>query len=305
MKMIKCYAIEPNALRRWEDFRYVMEKLGFDKGRVLVTIPGKWISNLLNSLGDVGDIERSRFIAKLQRYKQDRIISSGSPYDPAIFWVDNASALETLGVIDAILISDDTLRKNQMLSYPTPSLVDESFFETSRELRCLNTPENLGLSAKVLLGVSSEAIFVDPHFRIDSDAYLKTLAEFSKHASAGRECKFFTIFTRSDYAPKRGQPELRNRLDQNLSPFVKQGFKVRVNFLERKTTGISFHARYLLTTRGGIRYDKGFRSELPPELVDISLLDRRLHEELLEVFSPGSDDLKIAETWEWIATAQS
>jgi hypothetical protein len=299
MKMIKRYAVEPLALRRWEDFRYVMEKLGFDEGRVLVTVPKKWIRQLLNSLGSVGDIERARFTTRLQRYKQDRMIPSGSPYDSSQTWIGNASALESVGIIDKILISEETLGSEENIAYPTPSAIDDSFFDNSREIRCANTAENLVASASILLEVSEEVILVDPYFRFDNKGCMKTLAEFAKHVSRAGRSQCISIFTSSDFAPKGSQQAVGFALRKVL-PIVRDGFIIRVHLVDRENTSCGFHARYLLTTKGGIRYDKGFCSTDSAELVDISLLDQRMHAELRQAFSATSRCLSLSGTLEWI-----
>jgi hypothetical protein len=76
---------------------------------------------------------------------------------------------------------------------------------------------------------------------------------------------------------------------------------VRVNVVDAEATQINFHARYLLTDKGGVRYDKGFAVRHSPEIVDISLLDRQLHQQLLDIYRSSNEDLGIVESWAWMA----
>lgn len=86
-----------------------------------------------------------------------------------------------------------------------------------------------------------------------------------------------------------------------LSNAPRKGFMISVKFVSEETSRQSFHARYLLTQRGGLRYDKGFQVGNPPELVDVSLIDKQLHSDLYSFYSDNRPDLKISNTLTWIA----
>jgi hypothetical protein len=298
MKLIRRYAIEPKALVRWEDFRYVMEKLSFADGRVLVTIPRKWQRQLLDSLGDIGDIERARFVEKLQRYKQTRMIASGAQYNSTLRWVDNAAEMKVASAVDAILISVGTQAEDPSLPYPTPAEIDEDFFSGAREVRCAGTAANLVAAADVLLESSAEAIFVDPYFRIAKDWCFDVLVAFARRGALGK-CQSFVVYTSEDYKPKGGEGYLRRICDKRVAPVVGRGFRIAFRFVSSEKSQQSFHARYLLTERGGLRYDKGFEASQPPQFVDISLLDRNIHEELIRLFADGQNGVDVIDTWTW------
>ncbi len=299
MTLIKRYAIEPSALRRWEDFRYVMEKMSFSEGKVLVTLPKKWIRDFLDSLGEIGDIERQRFVTKLQRYKEDRMIASGSPYFQESRWVDNALRAINDNKIEAILISDLTTSSDSSLGLPTPADIDEDFFSGAREIRCLNSAEDLLAPAKIFLESSFEAIFIDPYFKVTSPNSVLALNEFAKFSCEVTRCSTFVIYTRYEFMPKGGFVDLSKYFEKYLSHSIGPGFRITVHFVSEETSRQSFHARYFLTQRGGLRYDKGFQVGNPPELVDISLLDKQLHSDLYSIYSNARPDLKITKTLSW------
>lgn len=299
MTLIKRYAIEPAALRRWEDFRYVMEKMSFSEGKVVVTLPKKWIRDFLDSLGEIGDIERQRFVTKLQRYKEDRMIASGTPYFQESRWVDNALRAISEHRVEAILVSDLTISRDSSLSLPTPADIDEEFFSGAREIRCLNSAEGLLAPAKIFLESAFEAVFIDPYFKVTSPNSLLALNEFAKYSCEATHCSTFVIYTRFEFMPKGSLVNLRKYFEKYMSNSIGTGFRITVHFVSEETTRQSFHARYFLTQRGGLRYDKGFQVGNPPELVDISLLDKQLHSDLYSTYSDARPDLKITETLRW------
>jgi hypothetical protein len=295
--MIKRFAIEPSALRDWEDFRYVMEKMGFGQGRVVVAMPKAWIKQLLESLGnDVPEIKRKRFVEKLHRYKQDRIVRSGWEYDPSVLWVENAARAELKGLIEKVLVATASSADTTGCRYPTTADIDEDFFECCREIRCCSTAEALAHAARVFLEVSHFAIFVDPYFDIANNRYLEVLKEMVRHAVAGPRCRTFSIFAASERSPKTDG--LKGMFDSVIGPAVTPGFAIETCFVA-KTSRLDFHARYLLTSAGGLRYDRGFDVRQPNRIVDVSLLDSKLHAELLQVYTRENPDLEIDRSWAW------
>ena len=98
-----------------------------------------------------------------------------------------------------------------------------------------------------------------------------------------------------------GEASMRSTLERHLGRILPPGFKFQMNFIDAGSARISFHARYFFTEKGGIRYDKGFGTQQPPELVDISLIDRQLHNELLDVYRISNENLSISESWVWVS----
>lgn len=95
--------------------------------------------------------------------------------------------------------------------------------------------------------------------------------------------------------------DMSKYFEKYLSNSPCKGFMISVKFVSEETSRQSFHARYLLTQRGGLRYDKGFQVGNPPELVDVSLIDKQLHSDLYSFYSDNQPDLKISNTLTWIA----
>lgn len=297
MTLIKRYAIEPAALRHWQDFRYVMEKMSFSNGRIMVALPKKWMRELLDHL-DVGDIECARFVEKLHRYKEDRIISAkGIAYNQSIRWIDNAQRSQCLKLVDEILIAQETKTADPTLPYLTPSEIDEDFFSSRRELRCLNTPETLVNLASILLDVSPYAIFVDPYFYVGRKSCLSVLAEFVRHTQENENFSTITFFTSSETIPKGEEAGVRIFLEKEVASFLTKDINVCFCFIDKSEINSGFHARYLLTSRGGLRYDKGFASQNPPEIVDISLLDQGMHKYLVEQYCPENPKIPVKAKW--------
>lgn len=296
--MIKKFAIEPAALARWEDFRYVFEKLGFSQGRVLSRFPKKWPKMLMESLGDIGDVERKRFEVKLAKFKSDRMLSSGTPYDGSIEWIANVT--EHAGNFDGIILKDD-VGENQGESYGTAvAALDEEFFHTEREIRTPSTVSGLTEPAKLLMQVTCAAALVDPYFKVASVSCLKVLSRLVEIGVSGGKCRAFAVYTQGDWRPKDGGRKARADLGELLRGKVQESFSINIFFKTSPADLNSFHARYLLTEKGGLRYDKGFRSTPEGDMVDISLLDNAIHTQLCELYPLPPLESQAEADCEWL-----
>ena len=58
--MLYEYALEPDLLNNWKDFRYFTEKFGVSRGRLLSPFPKRWKRLVYESLANCGEIERKR-----------------------------------------------------------------------------------------------------------------------------------------------------------------------------------------------------------------------------------------------------
>jgi hypothetical protein len=295
--MIKKIAIEPAALKRWEDFRFVFAMLSFSQGRVLARFPKKWPKMLMDSLGDIGDIERKRFEVKLFKYKSDRMVSSGQPYDGSLEWVENIQ--ERAASFDRIILRDFLAGNVNEVSAAPIELVDEEFFETEREIRTPSDVQGLTEPAALLIQETRGATLVDPYFRVTTMACLKVLGRLIEIAGEGGRCRAFSVYTSEDGRAKDEGHRSRLDLENLLRGKVKSPFSIDFFFKNTAPDLNSFHARYLLTEKGGLRYDKGFRSTTPAEKVDVSILDKIFHTQLCEIYPLPLIEKKAESDWRW------
>lgn len=294
--MIKKFAIEPTAITRWQDFRYVMEKLGFSEGRVLATFPKGWVRILMENLDELGEIDRMRFTEKLRVFKEDRMITSGIPFNADQSWRENVR--DNLPEFHRVIIDasvDEHLPKKIVGKIDD---LDEAFFDVPRDIRCLNTSDNLALPAALLLHQATEAALIDPYFQPDIKGCLLVLAKLTELARAGKRFDRFYLYIRADSVPKdRGQSGAI-QFKRICQTGMLDGLTFVFRVVDRRS-GDGFHARYLLTKHGGLRYDKGFRAEVDPEMVDISILDRAIHAELRERYLASRPMPSVVDDWNW------
>jgi hypothetical protein len=107
--MLYEYAVEPKAIgSSWHNFRYLIEKFGFDRGRVISRFPRKWERDVIAAAdaADLSDMKREKLVELLSRAKTTA--RSGRPYDPAAGdWLQNAINQQAVKPFHAIIASEN------------------------------------------------------------------------------------------------------------------------------------------------------------------------------------------------------
>ena len=86
------YAVEPHAIgASWETFRYLIEKFGLDRGRLISRLPSKWEKKVIQAAKEAGvpDIRMASIVQRLRNPKL-RLADFGREYDSGKSWIDNA-----------------------------------------------------------------------------------------------------------------------------------------------------------------------------------------------------------------------
>ena len=99
-----------------------------------------------------------------------------------------------------------------------------------------------------------------------------------------RPARFITAT--HDRKPANG--ELEREAARLFPGVVPRGMKVTMFCWREKIGGEDFHARYLLTERGGIAVDAGFSAEGNHQTTDMHLMSYDLSQEKLRTFTRGA-----------------
>jgi hypothetical protein len=92
----------------WRNFCYLIEKFGFDRGRLICQFPRAWFREVYAASVGMKPVERKRLEEGLSRAKQSKVIRSGRPYDPALGdWLQNAVAQHAVAPFHAIIAEEN------------------------------------------------------------------------------------------------------------------------------------------------------------------------------------------------------
>jgi hypothetical protein len=87
---------------------------------------------------------------------------------------------------------------------------------------------------------------------------------------------------------KPGPDDLEREAAHLFRGVVPDRMKVTIFCWRQKSGGEDFHARYLLTERGGIAVDAGFSAEGNHQTTDMHLMSYGLSQEKLKAFDRGA-----------------
>lgn len=283
------YAVEPQAIgSNWQNFRYLIEKFGFDRGRLISRFPGKWEREVYAAAAQMKPTERARLEIALKNAKQSKFLRSGRPYDPAIgSWSQNALAQHAMAPFHAIIAEQNPGAYPQVVTVDEvdeqhPLMVSAHTWEVER------VGATLASALCPLLKSAKSVLFVDRFFDISKARYQETLKACLDviHASGGAGVRCEIHFCDHDNRPP---PELIEREAHKwIRGVLPAGMSFALFAWKERAGGADFHARYLLTDVGGMNVEAGFSAEGAHQKVQLGLLSLDLAQNRLSALVPNS-----------------
>jgi hypothetical protein len=285
--MIHEFAVDPEALAGWQNFRYLVENFGVSQGRLISRFPSKWKRLVYEACEECPPVEKARIVEKLNGI-EDKLFSSGRIYDGNLKWIPNASASHGEKPFRAIITTAEHARSTGHLD------VDNKTWAVPRGAVVPRTATDMAAAADKLLRCSAEIVFVDPHFGGET-RFGRPLTAMIQCACDGRVPRRFEYHLTAKSVPghefsrqlEKQQPYLR------IPPGVKLVF-VRWNQLDE---GDTLHPRYILTEKGGLRFEHGLDEGNPGETTDVDCLASANHADRWAQYSPAAVAFQLADAW--------
>ena len=288
--MNKEYIIDPTAFHNAVELKYTLEKFGFAQGRLLVKYPSAWIKNVYEQIQLWPDLEQHRAKSLLDKARK-MIVPAGQSYEPSITWLDNAHNIFDDRKVDGVIASDVN-----SWGYPTISEIDDDYFDSGRDIRTLCSVENYIKISLRLLQMSQEVAFIDPYLQLEKKGYALVFNEFLKVAQQGK-CTSFVAWSRYEKSGMKSQAVYLEMLTRDFKSSLKKGSTLCVKLVDDTNSVEKMHARLMLSTLGGFRFDHGFEAFSDNRNVDIAILDKNTHDHHCKWYlDPGSrNDFQVIE----------
>jgi hypothetical protein len=286
--MLLEFALEPQAIGSdWRLCKYLIEKFGFDRGRIIAQFPKAWLRSVYEASASLGDVDRMRIAEILSRVKGS-LVQSRRPYDPTLGgWIDNAVTQHAIQPFHAIIASSNPGNNADIL---VASEIDEASpnFQASHGWVVPRTGAALADAMRPFLSYSRDIWFVDPYFSVLDGSYVETLREcLHVVASTGNAAPNIEIHFREH--DKRPPIEmLEARIPRALAGVIPDGMKISLHGWRQLAGGEDLHARYLLTDRGGLSVESGFAALGAQESLDIQLLSAAICDVRRAAFARGA-----------------
>ena len=296
------YAVEPKALvSNWQNFRYTIEKFGYDRGRLISRVPKGWLKLVYDSVPqNFSDMKKKRLEVALQDAKVKKVANFSRQFDSNLeTWIENAISSHRKRPFHAIIAHEFEGDDNAVLSVND---IDEQhpLMVVNKGQIISRSVDSLASAMTPMLRTCTNIIIVDPFFDALNTWYQKMIY---KLLSIVKDLNPKIAICEIHYRGNNRNPPVYNSYWEQDSKFifekiVPNGIGLDIFCWEEKENGEDFHARYLLTEKGGISVDAGFgRPEGENQTTDLHLMDHLMdydHSQTrLRSFSREATDYKL------------
>lgn len=287
------YAVEPQAIgSSWQTFLYLIEKFGFDRGRLISRLPGKWEKKVIQAAKEAGvpDIHMSSIVERLRNAKV-AVVDLGRPYESEKSWIENALTEHQRAPFHAI-IARQNLGGNAAVLPVADIDEHQPLMAVSQDRAVPRESESIAGALSGFLRTSARILFVDPFFDPYNARYKSTLRAclaVVKTDNPGATCEIHYRFHNN----KPTNAELEKEAVRLFNGVIPEGLAVSVYCWRERNGGADFHARYLLTDRGGVGIDAGFLAEGGHQTTDMHLMSFALAQTRLAAFASDATDFEL------------
>ena len=286
--MLHEYALEPSVLNSWQSFRYFLEKFGTGEGRLISKYPKHWKAMVWASCANESPIAKKRIEEKLDQMDR-KLLKTKRPYRDDTDWINNALEAHEREPFHAVICHSSHESKVVLVAEE----LDDNLplWKVKRDGMRPRQADELVDVVKSLLHHSTEIIFVDQHFGFTAkhgrplNAFLaaarsgKNLTRVEYHLNAGASAEYFE----GELKSKHHHIGLRN--DEAI-------VFVRWRCIDG---GENQHPRYVLTNRGGVRFDYGL--DEGGGTTDWSLLSEELWQQRKEQCDQDKSPFELVDAW--------
>ena len=289
--MLSEYAVEPATIGAdWSTFRYLIEKFGADKGRLISRLPSKWERKVIKAAKDAGvsNVKIHSIVERLHGAKH-KVADFNRVYDHEVSWIDNAVREHGGRPFRAIISSDCATPCAEVLP-PDDCLDDHPLFSAPISRNVARTADEIASALHLFAVVALEIDIVDPYFDLRSvkGDYIGPLALLlAKLAAAASTPKVIRVHFRS-HESRPPSNILARDATTHTRGLLPPGYRLELYEWSEVPGGEDLHDRFFLTEFGGIMIGAGLSAEGPEESATFTLLDVEHSQGLRSRFSATS-----------------
>ena len=294
--MLHEYAVEPQAIgSTWETFRYLIEKFGFDRGRLISLFPNRWFREVYRASEGFSDMQRKRMEVALTQAKTQKVINLGRPYDPDLGgWLDNALVQHAVAPFHAIIAETNPAGEDAVL---IAAEVDEHepLMDSPTTWKVARVGSVLASAMGPMLKSARTVLFVDRYFEIRDPRYQETLRACLEvvHSSNAERARCEIHYC--DHHTRPAAAMIEREAHRWLGGVIPNGMSIALYAWRERAGGEDFHARCLLTDVGGINVEAGFSAEGDHQNVQLALLASNFAQAKLREIERGSTVYELVE----------
>jgi len=265
------YALEPQLLNNWRDFRYFFENMGVSKGRFISRYPKRWKRLVYESLNDCGEVERAKIVEALAR-ADEKMLRRESQWDNGKDWLANAEEEHARTPFHAIIAHDNPNGNGAVL---VGDSLDEQESRWKMNVTC-DVPrkaQDMAASVATLLQASREIIFIDPHFGPENNRFRRPLCRFLELALQNRTTQLMRV---EYHLEAKSTNAFFEEECKKLGDLLPAGIEIKFRRWRELPGSEKLHDRFILTERGGVQFSVGLDDGNQGEMTNVNILSDEL-----------------------------
>jgi hypothetical protein len=266
------FLVEPTGFKSALELKYLLEKFGFYQGRFIGQFPKSWRKDVFEHMGMLSDVEQARIRSLMEQHKSCAV-PSGQGFLSNLSWLENAHLQIEQNNFDGLIAAS-----SNAWNYPTVDGVDMDYLRGGQDIRVLASSSNYTKYTRRLLQLSHEIVLVDPYLQLYSSRCEQVLKNILTVAQQGK-CRSLVIWARHEKASMKTKQAYEQMLKNSYQNMLLPGSSLTVKLVNDDDSSEKMHARLMLSTLGGFRFDHGFSEFDENRYVDIAILGKAVHEQ--------------------------
>ena len=286
------YAVDPAAIgASWEDFRYLIEKFGFDRGRVVSRLPKKWESSVISAAKAAGvrDVHLSSIVQRLKSSKRALLMDSGRTFASDADWITNVVNSHAARPFHAIISNTERAGIGCIVK-PDDCNEDNNFMAAPISRSIPRTADDLSSALLPIVLAAKHVDLIDPYFDlrgINGDYASPLAALLNKLVASGAAPKTIRIHF-ATHGTRPPDHMLAGDLKRLTRDWLPQGYSLELFEWSQAQGGEDFHDRFVLCDCGGIMVGAGLAAAAPGQTAVLTILDVDFVNELRRRFADGA-----------------
>ena len=287
------FAVEPAAIgSSWDTFRYVFEKFGFQKGRLISRFPKTWPRLVIEAASEagMGELARARIVEKLRQGSRTALVRTGRNYDPTLgSWVENAAESHAIRPFRGVIAQQAALFEDTAI--PLAELDDDHpLMVAPRSRNVPRTATDIAHACFLLLYAAREINLVDPYFNFVSVSqdYCGPLEQMMRALHVAGKANVRIRIHYGAHHTRPSQTEILQDTERWVNVAIPAGYELHLYAWEQREGDEHWHDRFLLCDCGGMTVGAGFAASGAQGNLTFSLLDDAHAQELRSRFTDGS-----------------
>lgn len=296
--MLYEFALDPEVISDWKSFRYFVDSFGVSEGRLISQFPKHWKRMVYEAVrkNHPTEIERAKIEERLRRI-DDRLLRQSRTYDGEKLWIENAIEKQHTEPFHAIITNQKQYNIEKVLDADEIDK-DDKLWNVPTQKSVPRVAKHMAQAISSLLKIAQEVIFIDPYFDPNKRRFCRPLEHFLEEAfHQNPDIKRIEYHTKlkGDFKDETErlnfEYNFNDECQNNLASLIPNEIPITLIRWKEREGGKRFHARYILTDRGGVLIENGLDDDDDDggQATPFILLNGNLFEEIWNDFQKMED----------------